>query len=90
MKKELRKKQPKSRPGKWDVTPAPGWADKKTRVIWDWFLEGNDIPKREFLKELSRNNNPRNALDRLFAKMNTATMRQKKTSPRKGGPHSLK
>ena len=79
MKKELRKKQPKSSPGKWDSTSAPRWTEKKHRMFWDWIIEGRDFPKRDFLRDLKRVNDPRYALARLVAKMKKSeTARLKK------------
>ena len=55
------------------------WTGKKAAIMfWDWFLAANEIPKRDFMKELKREGDPAKALERLFAKMNKlAAIRQK-------------
>lgn len=86
MRYESGKNEPKSGPSEWDSPPAVGWTGKKAQMFWDWFLEVNDISKFDFLEELKRDNNPANAIERLFAKMNkSAAMRRKKPRSEKRG-----
>jgi len=54
----------------WDRAYPPPMTYEEIAQFWKWFLKMNDVPKREFLKELKYDNNHLNALKHLFAKMN--------------------
>jgi hypothetical protein len=73
----------------WNHNHTPVMTYEEIALFWEQFLKLNDIPKREFLKELTYDNNHVNALERLFAKMNaSATKRKKKSaSGKRGGTH---
>jgi hypothetical protein len=73
------KKKRKSSRGEWDRTPGPRCTQEEATAFWEWLLQANGIPERDFFKELKRDDNPVRALEKLFAKMNElAAMRQMK------------
>jgi hypothetical protein len=72
MELQSKKQQSKVSPVNWDSIPGLKWTGEKAELFWEWFLEASEISKHDFLKELDVDNNPANAIDRLFAKMNKA------------------
>lgn len=42
--------------------------------VWKWFLEGNDVAKRQFLKELAKEIDPAKTIERLFVKVARAEL----------------
>ena len=70
MLKQIRKKQPKSSSAKRYPFFDPRITDEELGMWWEAFLEMTDSLMRDFIGELMRDNIPRNALERLYAKMN--------------------